>query len=270
MSAGGCPWPGSRHGGRSDRGGGTARDRAGTDGAVPTRTRTVNHGLDTAVLATAAGCVILWSLVSARAGEALHQRPHRLCGHGPGRHARASGVRPLQSPLVERPVPGRGHAGARPVHRRLAGQHPRAPSRPRPARAAPGRRTPPDHRPRDSGGLRHRPGRLAVGGRDHRSHRGAHRCRPRGNHHGRHPHPEPDPSAAQRGERPQRRHRHPVRESVPGRCGYHRRWSIRRPCWVRPETCSSARRWAPGSEWSAAGRWPGPVPPGGANPAFAR
>ena len=32
----------------------------------PSRTRSVNHGVDTAVLATAAGCIIVWSLVSAR------------------------------------------------------------------------------------------------------------------------------------------------------------------------------------------------------------
>jgi len=55
----------------------------------PSRTRSVNHGVDTAVLATAAGCIIVWSLVSDRLERLFITAPiafvimGRVVTHGP-------------------------------------------------------------------------------------------------------------------------------------------------------------------------------------------
>ena len=139
---------------------------------------------------------------------------------GDGRRDRLDGVA-ADGRRRSRPPARRAHPGADPVHRRLHDRPGRPAPRGGPGRAAPVRRPAPVDRPG------HPAGRLRVPGAPDRR-PAAGRCRARPDRCGaraarRHQRARagPDPTVAQRRERPQRRHRHPVRP--PGHCDHRQR-----------------------------------------------
>ena len=155
-------------------------------------------------------------------GEVVDQRATRVRGPGAGRHPRTGPPRRDQSPLLDDPDARRGDARPGAVHGCLAREHPRAAPRPRASGPPAGHWAAPDHRVRHGGGVRRAPGHRHLGGRHRRCHRGADGRGARRHHHGGPARPGPDPPGAQRRERSQRRHRHPVREPLPGRRRLHR------------------------------------------------
>ena len=217
----------------------------------------VEHGLDTEVLVVVSACVVLWALVSGALARWSISAPLAflvlglVVTHGPVHLIEINPHSSTILSLAEVTLALVLFTDASRV------QHPPASPRPRAPGPTARHRAAPDDRVRHGGGVRRAPGHRHLGGRLGRGHRGAHRCGTRRHDHGGPAHPGPDPPAAQRRERPQRRDRHPVREPVPGRCGLHRGDPLGRIGCRRRASCSSAP--ASGSAWgsSAGGCSPG-------------